>query len=932
MQYKLVKAATMLLTALVTQSIASSALPILAKDTNRFFSHPDRIRYDGQCLTLDGKDVFIYSGSFHYFRCAKELWPARFAKIKAAGFNCVDTYIPWNLHERQAPRNLNDFSQVDLRDIEEWLNLAEQAGLYVIARPGPFICAEWDRGGFPGWLITKKPANWQEWSWFRSNDPEFIAWTRHWYDALFPLLARHQVTRKAPGQPGVIMVFVENEYDHFAMDSIQRAAAVKTLTAESLAQGIDVPLVTCETDCVSGNQDPVLRRVFNVRNAYPGWNVNSLADDLNKQHASQPDAPLMIGEAQGGWFTFVWQTPAQRPDKDDYREDLVPAQINNLTLFAFQNGVTILNYYMLFGGSNLGDTAGKDIATSYDFSAAIRECGGVGEKYQRVAAIGQMLKEHGPRLARSKIIECNVSTDQKDVTAVMRQSANGDRYVFVRTDQHSEARHGTAHLQPRDGGQDIVFDYQLEPFGSKVFYLPSAAGDSASGQWLPRPFSAQQRPGGLPLPIKINEVSRRVDGGPSEWKTFLPGSSLNDIGIYDSRFVFYRASFSLSESDLTNAVGLCARIAYPTLSTGTGDVDDKSLRDHVLVSVNGQSIGEADVLAGDVLLPASVLHAGKNQVTLLYQNSGCLKEGNWMEKEAGVRNIRLLPAAPTDQILNGWKMQPVPNVDGLETLPEIGAHFDDLDWKPVKLGNTGASQLTHGQTAVFRTTFDMSELDIQGGRTGLFISQAADYGWVFVNGKKIGEIHTKITSHTFDMAGAVHPGSNTVAIVVSAVDLNAAGGIGLVAVTWPETAGIQPDRPLEYSDLAQGVSGHWQEETSAESAWGTHALPEQPSSSNSLLTWHRLSFQMPATSSGIWVPWLVRLHALGDGFIYLNGHALGRYWEAGGQNDYYLPECWLNSGKPNVITLCLRPGKTGSAIQSAEIIPYAAYAETEKTP
>src|SRR5271154_848711 len=123
----------------------------------REFSHPDRIRYDSQCLTIDGKDVFIYSGAFHYFRCPKELWPDRFQKIKDAGFNCVETYVPWNYCEQQMPSGTNDFSKVDLKDLDDWLTMAEHYGFYIIVRPGPYICAEWATGGFPQWLLTKKP-------------------------------------------------------------------------------------------------------------------------------------------------------------------------------------------------------------------------------------------------------------------------------------------------------------------------------------------------------------------------------------------------------------------------------------------------------------------------------------------------------------------------------------------------------------------------------------------------------------------------------------------------------------------------------------------------------------------------------------------------------------------------------------------------------
>src|SRR5450432_1937597 len=105
-----------------------------AADVGRLFSHPDRIRFDSHCLTIDGQDTFVFSGAFHYFRCPKELWRDRFAKIKEAGFNTVETYVAWNVHEPNMPAGLDDFSGVDLRDVDDWLNMAEEFGLYVIIR------------------------------------------------------------------------------------------------------------------------------------------------------------------------------------------------------------------------------------------------------------------------------------------------------------------------------------------------------------------------------------------------------------------------------------------------------------------------------------------------------------------------------------------------------------------------------------------------------------------------------------------------------------------------------------------------------------------------------------------------------------------------------------------------------------------------------
>src|SRR4051812_8665752 len=116
------------LSGLLTLCLASSVCT--AKDS--IFAKPDRIRYDSHCLTIDGKDTLLYSGAFHYFRCPKDLWRERFSKIKEAGFNTVETYVAWNAHEIEMPKGLDDFSKVDLRDLEDWLNMAEEFGLYVI--------------------------------------------------------------------------------------------------------------------------------------------------------------------------------------------------------------------------------------------------------------------------------------------------------------------------------------------------------------------------------------------------------------------------------------------------------------------------------------------------------------------------------------------------------------------------------------------------------------------------------------------------------------------------------------------------------------------------------------------------------------------------------------------------------------------------------
>lgn len=301
----------------------------------RVFSHPDRIRYDSQCLTIDGKDTMIFSGSFHYFRCPKALWPERFQKIKDAGLNCVETVVPWNVHEPERPSGPADFSKMTgLQDLDDWMTMAEHYGLYVIIRPGPYICAEWEFGGFPLWLKMERPAHPLRGKiWLRTDDPVFEAWSRHWWDAVCPIIAKHQVTRKAPGQPGVILFQLENEYDSWPATKEVRLNYLTDLAKIATADGIDVPLFTCKTKEVREVPSGPLRNVFDCVNQYPLWDVrkslDSAIDDLRK---TQPDAPAATSELQGGWFAHVG-------DKlSDQQDGLSPAEIQNITLYSWQRG------------------------------------------------------------------------------------------------------------------------------------------------------------------------------------------------------------------------------------------------------------------------------------------------------------------------------------------------------------------------------------------------------------------------------------------------------------------------------------------------------------------------------------------------------------------------------------------------------------------
>ncbi len=874
-------------------------LPVVAIGATRSFSHPERIHYDAQCLTIDGQDVFLYSGAFHYFRCPKELWSDRFEKIRAAGFNAVESYVAWNWHEPQMPAGLDDFSKVDLSELEEWLTMAEQFGFYIIIRPGPYVCAEWDNGGFPRWLLTQKPAGVEHW--LRGDDPVFLAWSKHWYDAVCPLIARHQITHKSPGEPGVVLFQLENEYDyasyaHFS-DQAQRNH-IKALARAACDNGIDVPLFTCWTHCVRGQDDPLLREVFDSCNFYLGWNVDQMQGNVEKLRREQPDAPLMTTELQGGWFSRVGGQLSENQD------GLTGAQINNLTLFAVQNGETILNYYMLFGGTNFGDRAARNITTTYDYNAPIREWGGVDERYQRVRALGAMLSEHGTRLARAISIDCDVTVDQEDVGVALRRATDGSRYLFVRTSQHSEPREGNATVREKnDGSAEWSFHYKLEPFGSKILYLPPDTTEAEKGQWLPKHAAAIERPRNLPAPVVIGSARRLRDPGPPEWKPMQSGQSLEQLGIYDSRFVFYQVRLG-NHDDMSLVV-------------------EHTAGDNVMALVRGipaQQIGGGSDVSG-FALPANA-----KQLILLYENHGYANGGARMENRAGIFSVQLTSRSLIDTPISNWRMH---EVNDVTQRPEAQSDFDDKDWAEVSVDQVGANNLVTGRTAVYRATVELTDAELQGGKTNLKIARIDDLGWVYVNGEQVGETTDWSREYAFDVSRQLHPGRNVIAVIVQ----NKGGDGGLGKPTLDQQAeGTKVE--LESYGFPAGLEGQWWETNFDDSQWEPIALGDQAAESHSdsdtaELNWYRMKFELQPLPAGVWAPWRLQLKATGNGFLYLNGRPLGRYWQAGPQEDFFLPECWLNVGPglKNILTLCLRPIDRGATIQSAIVRVYENYAE-----
>ncbi len=491
------------------------------------FLNPDRIRYDSCCFQIDGKDVFIFSGSFHYFRVPKALWADRFHKMKKAGFNCVDTYIPWNWHERQMPVSLKDQSCLDMTDLEDFLDMAEDFGLYVIVRPGPYICAEWSGGGFPQWIMRKKPLKTSFDVWLQSTDSVFMAWNEHWYDAVCRVVEPHQIIHKAKKSGGVILWQIENEFNriNWFTKETKKDYLVK-LTEFVRSKGIEIPIITCWTNESRNVTDGLLNGVLDMVNSYPKWNVEkSFGKLINLQIRTQPGKPLVSGELQGGWLSEIGGALSWN------QEGLQPVQTQNITLYALQRGFCALNYYMVVGGTNFDDWGARQITTTYDFAAAIGEDGKINERFRRFKGLSDFIQKHGIQIARSEIVPFSYSSTDPEVEVVLRETADGDRYYFLRTEEHTRSHFGSIQTEDR------VFDFSLEPFGSMVYYIPFGA---ESGEWYPQLPQPKERHLINADTIYLGGSKGVADLLPKQWKKLNKGEYIDDKGIYGRHFIYYR--------------------------------------------------------------------------------------------------------------------------------------------------------------------------------------------------------------------------------------------------------------------------------------------------------------------------------------------------------------------------------------------------------
>ena len=342
-----------------------------AQTTNHRFELADSV------FLLDGKPFQIISGELHYPRIPREAWRHRMKMAKSMGLNTIGTYIFWNLHEPK--KDVFDFSGQN--DIVEFVKIAKEEGLWVILRPSPYVCAEWEFGGYPFWLQNTKDLK------VRSTESQYLEEYRKYIHEIGRLLAPLQINHGG----NILMVQVENEYGSYGEDK-QYLEVNQDMFIEA---GFDGILYTCDPvkDLAKGHLPGLLPAVNGLDKPHE---IRKL---INENHSGK--GPYFIAEWYPAWFDW-WGT----------KHHIVPASKYTKALDSVLSAGISINMYMFHGGTTRdfmnganykGNTPYEPQISSYDYDAPLNEAGNATHKFfefrkiiQKYLPAGQTLPEVAP--------------------------------------------------------------------------------------------------------------------------------------------------------------------------------------------------------------------------------------------------------------------------------------------------------------------------------------------------------------------------------------------------------------------------------------------------------------------------------------------------------------------------------------------------------
>ncbi|UKS25267.1 beta-galactosidase [Paenibacillus sp. HWE-109] len=463
---------------------------------------------------LDGEPLQLISGAIHYFRVVPEYWEDRLLKLKACGFNTVETYLPWNLHEPQE----NVFTFEGLANVERFVQIAGDLGLHVIVRPSPYICAEWEFGGLPAWLLQDSNMK------FRCMDARYLQKVDRYYDELIPRLTPLLSTNGGP----ILAVQIENEYGSYGNDT----EYLTYLRDGLIKRGVDVLLFTSD-----GPEDGMLQG-GTVPGTLATVNFGSKPEEaFEKFREYRGDEPLFCMEYWNGWFDH-WLKPHHTRAADDV------ADVFDRMLRA---GASV-NFYMFHGGTNFGFYNGANYhdkyeatITSYDYDSPLSECGDVTEKYRAIRTVianylGKDIEDFPamPEPIAKKSYGHIALTEKVDLLHHLAELSEPVKRTYPEPMEKLGQDYGFIVYSTQVSGPRTGEMLRLQEVHDRALVFLDGVYQGVVERWDERPLPLDIPAGGAKLDILVENMGR-VNYGPKlkDHKGITEGVRMNNQFLFD---------------------------------------------------------------------------------------------------------------------------------------------------------------------------------------------------------------------------------------------------------------------------------------------------------------------------------------------------------------------------------------------------------------
>ncbi len=326
------------------------------------------VQLSAEAVRINGQSEILLCASLFYFRIPRELWKERLEQLKAFGYNGIDVYFPWNFHEPEEGKW--EFSGE--RDVEAFLQTVKEAGLWVVARPGPYICSEWDGGALPAYLNVKEGLK------IRDNDPQYLGYVSEWFARILPILKKHQFDEGGT----VILVQLDNELDFYGCTDPQ--GYIAALREMSLAHGISVPLIACAGQGGLYGASGFAERVLPTCNFYPDDKDPVFEEKVihYRQRLAERNIPLLVTETNRSHF---------------------------LLRRLLSCGAKLLGPYLQVSGTDFGFTNATNnwgdplafLTSDYDFGGMISPEGRIRPEAYEGRLMSRMIRTYGVSLAEA---------------------------------------------------------------------------------------------------------------------------------------------------------------------------------------------------------------------------------------------------------------------------------------------------------------------------------------------------------------------------------------------------------------------------------------------------------------------------------------------------------------------------------------------------